>query len=84
MSTTHLDTTGPDASDDTSLDVPDGLNSAESKLVYVFLAAAEGATVEELHEALDLRKITLFPVLDTLAEREVIDRDGARYVATAS
>ncbi|MFB6196549.1 MAG: TrmB family transcriptional regulator [Haloplanus sp.] len=73
-----------DATDRTALEVPDAISSAESKLVYVFLTAADGATVEELHDALDLRKITLFPVLETLAERGVIDRDGATYVPTAS
>jgi len=83
MSTTYLDaeTAGRDRP---SIDVPESLQSAESTLVYVFLAAADGATVEELHEALDLRKITLFPVLDTLATRDVIGRDGERYVPTAA
>jgi len=83
MNATHLaaDVT---ESDRPSIDVPETLRSAESKLVYVFLAATDGATVEELHAALDLRKITLFPVLATLAERDVIDRDGARYVPAAA
>ncbi|GAB3320372.1 TrmB family transcriptional regulator [Haloplanus salinarum] len=82
MSATHL---AADVSerDRPNIDVPETLRSAESKLVYVFLAATDGATVEELHEALDLRKITLFPVLDTLAERDAINRDGARYVPAA-
>lgn len=74
-------TTGRDQS---SINVPETLQSAESKLVYVFLAASGGATVEELHEALHLRKITLFPVLDTLTERDVVGREGARYVPSAS
>ncbi|GAB6860806.1 MarR family transcriptional regulator [Haloplanus litoreus] len=81
MSATHLDT--PDA-DRTTIDVPDELSSAESKLVYVFLAATDGATVEELHEALGLRKITLFPVLSTLSGYDVVAREGARYVPSAA
>jgi hypothetical protein len=75
MSTTQLTDV-----DRTAIEVPDALRSAESKLVYVFLAAADGATVAELHDALGLRKITLFPVLNTLAEYDVVARDGARYV----
>jgi len=70
--------------DQSSIAVPETLQSAESKLVYVFLAASDGATVEELHEALHLRKITLFPVLSTLTERDVVGREGARYVPSAS
>jgi predicted transcriptional regulator len=79
MSTTTL--TEPDR---TAIDVPDALCSAESKLVYVFLAASDGATVAELHEALGLRKISLFPVLNTLAEYDVVARDGTRYVAAGA
>ncbi|WP_251331175.1 TrmB family transcriptional regulator [Haloplanus pelagicus] len=77
MSTTHLETPDPDRP---AIDVPDTIRSAESKLVYVFLAATDGATVDELHDALDLRKITLFPVLETLIEHDAIDHEGARYV----
>lgn len=58
MSTTQFDVT---ESDRIALDVPDGLASSESKLVYVFLAASGGATVEELHDALGIHKISLYP-----------------------
>ena len=66
------------------IDVPEGLTAAESKLVYVFLAASDGATVEELDAALDMNKISLFPVLRTLTERGVVTRDGSTYVPRAS
>lgn len=81
MSATTFDTTEPDR---IAIDVPEGLASAESKLVYVFLAASNGATVEELNDALDIRKISLFPVLRTLTERNVVTREGAAYVPSAS
>lgn len=81
MSATQFDTTDADR---TSIDVPDDLTSAESKLVYLFLTATDGATIEELHEALDIRKISLFPVLQTLTERDAVAREGATYVPSAS
>jgi predicted transcriptional regulator len=63
------------------LDVPDSLEASESKLVYLFLRTTGGATVEDLHETLDIRKISLYPVLDTLADRDLITREGDAYVA---
>lgn len=81
MSATTFDTTETDR---IAIDVPEGLTAAESKLVYVFLAASDGATVEELNAALDISKISLFPVLRTLTERGVVDRDGSAYVPRAS
>jgi len=77
MSATQFDTTD-------TLDVPDDLTAPESKLVYLFLAASSGATVEELHEALDIRRISLFPVLRTLTERDAVVREGSTYVPRAS
>ncbi|MFB6195328.1 MAG: MarR family transcriptional regulator [Haloplanus sp.] len=64
-------------------DIPEQLSTAESKLVYLFVAASDGATVDDLQTSLNVRKITLFPVLDTLAERGLIDRVDDEYV-TAS
>ncbi|MFB6108805.1 MAG: TrmB family transcriptional regulator [Haloplanus sp.] len=67
-----------------TFDVPEDLNSPESKLVYLFLTASGGATVDDLHESLGIRKISLFPVLDTLTERDHVARDGNTYLPSAS
>lgn len=80
MSTTQFDA----ADTDRGIDVPNDLASAESKLVYLFLTATGGATVEELHAALDIRKISLYPVLRTLTDRGVVTRDGSTYAPSAS
>jgi predicted transcriptional regulator len=77
MSATKFDTTD-------AIDVPTDLTSTESKLVYLFLTASDGATMEELHDALDIRKISLFPVLRTLTERNVVTREGSTYVPSAT
>jgi len=62
-------------------DLPDDLTAADSKLVYLFVAVSDGATVDDLQTALDIRKISLFPVLDTLSERGLIERVEDEYVA---
>lgn len=64
--------------------VPDDLSAAESKLVYLFVATAGRATVDDLQSSLHLGKITLFPVLRTLSERGLIERTDGGYVPTAS
>lgn len=80
MNATQFDTTETA----TRIDVPDDLTSAESKLVYLFLTARGGATIAELHDALDIRKISLFPVLRTLTERGVVAREGPTYLPRTS
>ena len=65
-------------------EVPDDLTAAESKLVYVAVAVSDGATVDDLQASLNLKKITLFPVLDALTDRGLIDRVGSEYVTAAS
>jgi DNA-binding MarR family transcriptional regulator len=62
-------------------DLPDDLTAADSKLVYLFVAVSDGATVDDLQSALDIKKISLFPVLDTLSERGLIERIEDEYVA---
>mgnify|MGYP002760564146 CR=1 FL=1 len=63
------------------LDLPDDLTAADSKLVYLFVAVSDGATVDDLQTALDIKKISLFPVLDALSERGLIERVEDEYVA---
>ena len=76
MSTTQTITRTTDR-----LDLPDDLTAADSKLVYLFVAVSDGATVNDLQTALDIKKISLFPVLDTLSERGLIERVEDEYVA---
>jgi predicted transcriptional regulator len=66
------------------LDVPDQLVAADTKLVYLFVTAAGGATVDELTARLAMKKIDLYPVLETLSERGLLVRDDDEYVVTSS
>lgn len=62
--------------------VPDEIESAEAKLVYVYLDAATGATVDDLVEHLGITRLSAFPVLDRLTDKGLVDRDGPLYVAS--
>ncbi|WP_423751343.1 helix-turn-helix domain-containing protein [Salinirarus marinus] len=63
---------------------PAELVSAESKLVYFYLRSCESATVDDLHESLGMKKITIYPVLDSLRGRGLVARDGQSFRATAA
>jgi hypothetical protein len=63
--------------------MPDTLSSAEVKLVYFGLQVTDGCTVDELHRMLDVQKLALFPILDTLRTRDLIDEtDIAEWGST--
>jgi predicted transcriptional regulator len=60
--------------------VPSTIESPCAKLVYLYLSTHGGATVTELQESLELKKITLYSVLRTLRDRRLVTEDGDRYV----
>jgi predicted transcriptional regulator len=63
-------------------EIPDGLDSPRSKLVYLYLATSEAGTVEEVRDALDIELISLYPVLNTLTSKGFVRKDGSRYVCS--
>ncbi|GAB6862745.1 TrmB family transcriptional regulator [Haloplanus litoreus] len=65
-------------------DIPDDLTAADTKLVYLFVTVSDGVTIGDLQSTLDIKKISLFPVLDTLSERGLIDRVDDKYVNAAA
>ncbi|WP_254765065.1 helix-turn-helix domain-containing protein [Natrinema marinum] len=60
--------------------VPDDLESARAKLVYIYLDAADGATAEELGEILAMKKINILSVLNSLSSAGYVERLDAEYV----
>lgn len=60
--------------------LPAELQSAETKLVYLYVRQTGGCTPAELCESLRLRKLSVFPLLRSLRERELIRREADRYV----
>lgn len=59
--------------------LPDDLESPRAKLVYLYLASTDGASLTDLQEGVGLKRITLYSILRTLRERELVSRDGDRY-----
>ena len=63
--------------------LPDELDSPRAKLVYLYLDVTDGASLQDLQETLDLKKITLFSILDSLDGRGLVEEDGDRYAVSA-
>lgn len=61
--------------------VPEGIESPRAKLVYVYCSVTDGATTEELCANLSLTRLTLYPILESLEDRDLIEREDDRYVA---
>lgn len=61
-------------------DLPETLDTADAKLVYLYLRIKNEATIDELHAALGMKKITLYPLLQTLTATDHVDRIGTQYV----
>ncbi|ADJ15434.1 hypothetical protein [Halalkalicoccus jeotgali] len=62
--------------------LPDEVGSTGAKLVYLYLIVENGATIDELQTGLRMRKVTLYPLLRTLARNGLVERRNAEYVCT--
>ena len=60
--------------------VPSELTSPRAKLVYLFLSANGETTLSELQSALNMQKLSLYSILSTLRERELINQQAERYI----
>lgn len=60
--------------------VPDDLESPRAKLVYIYLEATGGATIDELGEILAMKKINTLSVLRSLSNAGYVERTGSEYV----
>ena len=65
------------ATERSTVSVPTDLESARAKLVYLYVAATETATVERLCADLDIKKGTALSIVGTLRDRGHVERtDG--------
>jgi predicted transcriptional regulator len=60
------------------------LESPRTKLVYLYLTMAGEGTVDDVHDALGIKLISLYPVLETLIDNGLVQRDGSRYVCSTA
>ncbi|UPW00443.1 TrmB family transcriptional regulator [Halorussus gelatinilyticus] len=59
-------------------ELPTELESPRAKLVYLFLQTRE-ASIDELQTGLGVKKITLYSILRTLRERELVEKRDGRF-----
>jgi predicted transcriptional regulator len=57
----------------------DELPTDRKKLVYLYLREYGAATADELREALDLRLLTLLPILSDLEADALVERRDETY-----
>ena len=67
----------------TEIELPDDLETAQSKLCYLALDAAGAATIDELDQVLDLGKLCLLSVLGELQDDGYLQRTSDGRYATA-
>ncbi len=61
------------------LSMPTELRSPRAKLVYLFLSMHGTATVGELQDSLNMKKIALYSILKCLEKQGLIAKDGDQY-----
>lgn len=60
--------------------IPETIQSAQAKLVYLFLEATGGATADDLSDVLAMKKISVLSVLRSLTTQGLVEADGSTYV----
>ena len=60
--------------------IPDELDSAQAKLVFLCLEATGGATVDDLGDLLAMKKLSILSLLNELSSENLIERRGEEYV----
>jgi predicted transcriptional regulator len=56
--------------------LPDEIESSDAKLVYLALQMGDGHTVSDLARLLQMKSIALYPIVRSLSEKGLVDRDG--------
>ena len=59
-------------------ELPTELESPRAKLVYLYLRA-DDASIDDLQSDLGVQKITLYSILRTLRERELVEKRGGQF-----
>ncbi|SFG36098.1 hypothetical protein SAMN04488063_1800 [Halopelagius inordinatus] len=59
--------------------MPADLESPRAKLVYLYLSTQGDASITDLQNGLEMKKLSLYSILGTLRERGLVDQDAERY-----
>ncbi|WP_137289639.1 helix-turn-helix domain-containing protein [Natronorubrum halophilum] len=68
-----------DGHTDSMVSIPDDIESAQAKLVYLYLAVWETATADDLCTTLEINKGTALSITGTLRKRGHLERTDGRY-----
>jgi DNA-binding MarR family transcriptional regulator len=61
--------------------LPGDLDSPRAKLVYLYLSTVGEASVRDLTDHLDIKRMTAYSILSTLSSRGFVTREGETYAA---
>lgn len=62
-----------------SIPLPPDLGTTGSKLVYLYLAVVGKATMDDLNQTLDMKRLRLYPMLSTMQSDGLVDREGDTF-----
>lgn len=63
--------------------LPSELDSAQGKLVYLYLEATGGTTVSDLNQTLSMQKMAILSVLNSLESQGLIEKRDSEYALCA-
>ncbi|MFW6320694.1 MAG: TrmB family transcriptional regulator, partial [Halohasta sp.] len=75
MTDTHTPPSAQYPVDPQSVSLPAELSSSATKLVYLYLQVSGESTVEELNRSLEIKTISLLPILQTLITKDLVARE---------
>lgn len=60
--------------------LPSGINTPQTKLVYLAVVIADGMTLTDLQRVLGLSKLSLLPILGALVAQDLVHQTEGKYV----
>ncbi|WP_049923753.1 MarR family transcriptional regulator [Halopiger djelfimassiliensis] len=63
----------------TAVSIPSDIESAQAKLVYLYLSIRQGASADDICTALELSKGTVLSIAGTLRERGHLERTDTGF-----
>jgi DNA-binding MarR family transcriptional regulator len=62
--------------------MPPSISSPRGKLVYLYLATHGGVSVDQLQDGLDMTKLSLFSILQSLEKKGLVEQERGRYAVS--
>ena len=62
--------------------MPPSISSPRGKLVYLYLATHGGVSADQLQDGLDMTKLSLFSILQSLEKKGLVEQERGRYAVS--